>query len=44
VRQGDLKAPDALQGRIHDCWLNPNTDPVITPPAAASAASPTQAQ
>jgi hypothetical protein len=46
VRQNDLdpKAPDALRGRIHDCWLNPNTDPVITPPAAAAAASPTQAQ
>jgi hypothetical protein len=44
VRQGDLKAPDALQGRIHDCWLNPNTDPVIMPPAAAAAAAPSQAQ
>jgi hypothetical protein len=46
VRQGDLdpKAPDGLRGRIHDCWLNPNTDPVITPPAAAAATSPSQAQ
>jgi hypothetical protein len=46
VRQNDLdpKAPDALRGRIHDCWLNPNTDPVVTPPAAAAAASTSQAQ
>jgi hypothetical protein len=46
VRQGDLdpKAPDVLRGRIHDCWINPNTDPVIAPPAAASAAAPSQAQ
>jgi hypothetical protein len=40
----DPKVPDALNGRIRDCWINPNTDPVITPPAAAAAASPSQAQ
>jgi hypothetical protein len=40
----DPKALDFINGRIHACWLNPNTDPVITPPAAASAAPPSQAQ
>jgi len=46
VRQGNIdpKAPDALGARIHACWINPNTDPVITPPAAAAAAAPSQAQ
>jgi hypothetical protein len=46
VRQGDFdpKAPDSLRSRIHDCWINPNTDPVIAPPAAAAAAAPSQAQ
>ena len=46
VRQGNIdpKAPDALAARIHTCWINPNTDPVIVPPAAAAAASPSQAQ
>jgi len=40
----DGKVPDSLNGRIRECWINPNTDPVITPPAAAAAASPSQAQ
>ena len=40
----DPKALDAINGRIHACWLNPNTDPVISPPAAASATAPSQAQ
>jgi hypothetical protein len=46
VRQGNIdpKAPDSLAARIHTCWINPNTDPVITPPAAASAASQSQSQ
>ena len=46
VRQGNIdpKAPDTLGARIHTCWINPNTDPVITPPAAAAAAAPSQAQ
>src|SRR3984893_13853201 len=46
VRQGNIdpKAPDSLGGRIHACWINPNTDPVIAPPAAAAAAAPSQAQ
>src|SRR6204780_3893689 len=51
VRQGnidpkapDSKAPDSLNGRIYACWLNPSTDPVISPPASAAAASPSQAQ
>ena len=51
VRQGDIdrkapKAQDTIEGRIHTCWINPNTDPVIAPPAAAQATppSPSQAQ
>ena len=46
VRQGNIdpKAPDSLGARIHTCWINPNTDPVIAPPAAASATPPSQAQ
>jgi hypothetical protein len=46
VRQGNIdpKAPDSLGSRIHNCWINPNTDPVIVPPAAAAAAAPSQAQ
>jgi hypothetical protein len=46
VRQGNIdpKAPDSLAARIHSCWINPNTDPVIAPPAAAAAAAPSQAQ
>ena len=46
VRQGNIdpKAPDSLSARIHACWINPNTDPVIAPPAAAAAAAPSQAQ
>jgi len=46
VRQGNIdpKAPDTLAARIHACWINPNTDPVIAPPAAAAAAAPSQAQ
>jgi hypothetical protein len=46
VRQGNIdpKAPDSLAARIHTCWINPNTDPVIVPPAAASATAPSQAQ
>jgi hypothetical protein len=48
VRQGNIdlkdpKAPD-LEKRIHACWINPNTDPVVAPPAAAAAAAPSQAQ
>jgi hypothetical protein len=46
VRHGNIdpKAPDSLGARIYACWINPNTDPVITPPAAAAAAAPSQAQ
>jgi hypothetical protein len=40
----DSKAPDSLNARINACWINPNTDPVIVPPAAAAAAAPSQAQ
>ena len=36
VRQGDIdpKAPDALNSRIHACWINPSV-----PPAAATGAT-----
>lgn len=46
VRPGDMdpKARDVIDKRVHACWKNPNTDPVITPPAAASATAPSQAQ
>jgi hypothetical protein len=46
VRHGNIdpKAPDSLGVRIHACWINPNTDPVIAPPAAAAAAAASQAQ
>src|SRR6266567_3181539 len=46
VRQGpiDAKAPDSLNGRIHDCWNNPGGDSVMAPAAAAAAAAPAQAQ
>lgn len=49
VRRGDIdrkdpKAQDTLEGRVFNCWINPNTDPVIAPPAAASATAPSQAQ
>jgi hypothetical protein len=42
VRQGniDLKASGVLNGRIHSCWINPNVDTIISPPAAASASVP----
>jgi hypothetical protein len=49
IRQGpldrnkDAKTQETLEGRISDCWLNRNTDPVV-PPAAAAATAPTQAQ
>jgi len=38
VRQGDTdpKAPEALNSRIHACWINPNTQPA----PAATAQSP----
>src|SRR5260370_37617328 len=46
VRHGNIdpKAPDSLGARIHACWINPSTDPVLSPPAAAAAAAPSQAQ
>jgi hypothetical protein len=39
VRQGELdpKAPDALNGRVHSCWINPTQEPAATPSAAAPA-------
>jgi hypothetical protein len=49
VRQGNIdrkdpKAQDTIEGRIHTCWISPNTDTVIVPPAAAAATAPSQAQ
>jgi len=40
VRQGDIdpKSPDALNARIHTCWINPSAQP--TPAAAATPAEP----
>ena len=37
VRRGpiDSKQPDALNGRVHTCWVNPSLEE--TPPASASA-------
>jgi hypothetical protein len=49
IRRGDIdrkdpKTQDTLESRVFNCWLNPNTDPVIAPPAAAAATAPSQAQ
>jgi hypothetical protein len=49
VRQGnfdhkDPKTQDTLERRVRGCWINPNADPVIAPPAAAAPAAPSQAQ
>jgi len=46
VRHGNIdpKAPDSLNERIRACWNNPNTDPVIAPPAASATAAPSQPQ
>jgi hypothetical protein len=30
----DPKAPDSLNGRVYDCWLNPALQPAATPSAA----------
>jgi hypothetical protein len=45
VRQGDIdpkapdpKAPDALNGRIHACWINPSIQPAPPAPTAATPA------
>jgi hypothetical protein len=40
VRMGDVdpKSPDALNGRIHACWINPST----LPPGPATAATPAE--
>lgn len=40
----DPKAADTLNARVHACWINPNGDPIISPPASAAAALPAQAQ
>ena len=39
VRQGpiDSKQPDALNGRVHTCWINPNLEESPAPPASAAA-------
>jgi hypothetical protein len=33
----DPKAADSLNGRVHDCWLNPSLPPIAAPAAAAPA-------
>jgi hypothetical protein len=40
----DPKAQDVLNAQIKDCWLNPDTDPLLSQPAAAAATVPSQAQ
>jgi hypothetical protein len=39
VRQGDpdLKATEALRGKVHSCWINPSFEPTLAAPAAAAA-------
>jgi hypothetical protein len=46
VRQGniDRTAPNSLHRRIEACWINPDVDAIITPPASASAAEPAKIQ
>jgi hypothetical protein len=41
VRQGniDLKSTETLSGRVHACWINPDSNQ--TPPPAAAANTPT---
>ena len=38
VKQGELdaKAPDSLNDRVHACWVNPQLEPPVPPPAIAS--------
>ena len=38
VRQGsiDPKAPEALSGRVHACWINPAVDATAAAPSAAA--------
>jgi hypothetical protein len=40
----DPKAPDALSGRVHTCWINPDAQPAAadaaSPPAAGAAPAP----
>ena len=42
VRQGDIdpKAPDALNTRIHACWINPSAPPTPAPAAATAEPAP----
>jgi hypothetical protein len=44
----DPKAPDALSGRVHTCWVNPNAQPpqpaaAASTPASGAAAAPAAA-
>ncbi len=41
VRQGNIdpKAPEALSGRVHACWINPAGDVAAPAPSAAAAPS-----
>lgn len=40
----DPKAPDSLSGRVHACWINPNTQPQAAAQNASPAAAPAGAQ
>ena len=42
VRQGNIdpKAPDSLNGRVHDCWLNPALPPTEASASPAPVAAP----
>jgi hypothetical protein len=46
VRQGNIdpKASGLLNGRINSCWVNPDVDTIISPPASASAAASAKVQ
>ena len=38
VRQGNIdpKAPEALNSRVHACWINPTADAAVAAPSAAA--------
>lgn len=42
VRQGNIdpKAPDALNNRVHSCWINPELQPTAAAAAPASTGNP----
>ena len=46
VRQGNIdpKQPETLNGRVHACWINPESDAVAASPAPATPAPAAAAQ